>query len=57
MAKAEKLTKFVVEYKDDQKKVVSRWTYDLNKNPNGPILTEELNLPRKEKKTKKKTNQ
>jgi len=35
-----KPTKFIVEYKDDQKNIVSRWTYDLKKFPNGPILVE-----------------
>jgi hypothetical protein len=57
MAKVAKPTKFVVEYKDDQKKVVARWHYDLDKFPNGPILTEELNIPKPEKKKRKKTNQ
>ncbi len=54
MAKYEKQIKFVVEYKDDEKKLASRWTYDLNKNPNGPILVEEFNLPRPEKRQRKK---
>ena len=57
MAKYEKQIKFVVEYKDDEKKLSSRWTYDLNKNPYGPILVEEFNLPRPEKRKRKKKNQ
>lgn len=36
----DKATKFVVEYKNEQKEVVSRWTYNLKKFPNGPILVE-----------------
>ena len=32
--------KFVVEYKDEHKNLTSRWTYDLKKNPFGPILVE-----------------
>jgi len=49
-------TKFVREYKDDTgKKVVSRWYYDYSITKNGPILTEELVLPPKERK-KKTTN-
>jgi hypothetical protein len=50
----EKPTKFVREFLDDNKKVVARWHYDLNKFPNGPIMTENLDLPRKESAKKKK---
>jgi hypothetical protein len=46
--------KFVREFLDDNKKVVARWYYDLNKFPNGPILVENLDLPKKESAKKKK---
>jgi len=46
--------KFVVEYKDDSGKITDRWHYDLNKFRNGPIMTENLNLPAKEKVGKKR---
>ncbi len=46
--------KFVVEYRDDKNKLTDRWHYDLNKFPHGPIMTENLELPAKEKKSKKK---
>ena len=52
----EKPTKFVVEYKDSQGNVTDRWHYDLNKFRNGPILTENLEIPQKEKKSKKDKN-
>lgn len=46
-------TKFVVEYRDDQKNLASRWTYDLKKFPNGPVLVEnfgeEYSKPSKKK--------
>lgn len=48
----EKESKFVVEYRDADKRVTSRWTYDLKKFKNGPILTEEL-YPDSEKSKKK----
>lgn len=47
-------TKFVVEYKDSQGSVTDRWHYDLTKFRNGPIMTENLELPKKEKVAKKK---
>lgn len=50
----EPLTKFIVEYKDYQGNVTDRWHYDLNKFRNGPIMTENLELPKKEKVAKKK---
>lgn len=46
------LTKFVVEYLDNEKRVESRWHYNYDKTKNGPILVEELILPGKEKKKK-----
>ena len=54
-----KSTKFVREYfsynaETREKKIDSRWHYDLNKHPYGPILVEEFNLPRPEKKKRKK---
>lgn len=45
--------KFVVEYKDDDGKVTDRWHYDRSKFPYGPILVENLELPQKEKKSRK----
>lgn len=54
MAKAVEVnTKFVVEYKDEQGKVIAKWHYDLEKTKAGPILTEDFDLVRKEKKSKK----
>ena len=50
----DKPTKFVVEYKDEQGNLASRWTYDLKKYPNGPISVEEFG-PEFNKKTKKST--
>ena len=47
-------TKFVVEYKDRDGNVTDRWHYDLNKFRQGPIMTENLELPKKEKVVKKK---
>lgn len=47
-------TKYVVEYKDYQGNVTDRWHYDLNKFRHGPIMTENLELPKKEKVAKKK---
>ena len=47
-------TKFVVEYKDRDRNVTDRWHYDLNKFRRGPIMTENLELPKKEKVAKKK---
>lgn len=55
MAKAtEAQSKFTVEYKDETGKLDSRWHYDYTKFTAGPILVEEFNLGRKEKKTKAK---
>ena len=50
----EKPTKYIVEYKNSQGSVTDRWHYDLNKFRNGPIMTENLELPLKEKVAKKK---
>lgn len=52
-------TKFVREfytydYETRTKKLDSRWHYDLSITTNGPILTEEFNLPRKERTQRKK---
>ena len=47
-------TKYVVEYKDYQGNVTDRWHYDLTKFRYGPIMTENLELPKKEKVAKKK---
>lgn len=47
-------TKYVVEYKDGDGNVTDRWHYDLNKFRYGPIMTENLELPKKEKVAKKK---
>ena len=49
----EKPRKFIREYKDSQGNVTDRWHYDLDKFRNGPILTENLELPQKEKKSRK----
>jgi len=47
-------SKYIIrEYYDDNKKLESRWTYNLEVFKNGPILVEEFNLPRKEKKSRK----
>lgn len=54
LVKQETLRKFIQEFKDEEGKVVARWHYDKDKFPNGPILCENLDLPRKEKKKKKK---
>ena len=55
MAKIETPSKYVIrEYYDDNKKLQSRWTYNYGVFKNGPILVEEFNLPRKEKKQRKK---
>lgn len=51
---AEAQSKFIVDYKDDSGKLESRWHYDYEKYSFGPILVEEFNLPKKEKRTKKK---
>jgi hypothetical protein len=52
MAKAveQPITKFTVEYLNSEKEVESRWHYDYNKTRSGPVLVEELMLPKKEKK-------
>jgi len=46
--------KFVVEYKDRDGNVTDRWHYDRKKFRNGPIMTENFELPKKEKVAKKK---
>ena len=53
MAKIETSLKFIREYQSVDGKLESRWHYDRTINPNGPILVEEFNLPRQEKKVKK----
>jgi len=42
------------EYYDSDKKLSSRWHYDLTKSKNGPIMVEHFNLPSKPKKIKSK---
>lgn len=54
MAKADTPSKYIVEYKDETGKLESRWHYDTSINANGPIMTENFNLPKKEKKVAKK---
>lgn len=46
--------KFVLEHTNEDGKIIGRWHYDLDKFANGPIMTENLDLPRKEKKSSKK---
>lgn len=46
------LTKFVVEYLNEEKEVESRWHYNYEKTRSGPVLVEEFLLSGKEK-TKK----
>ena len=48
----EVVRKYIQEFKDDQGKVIARCHYDRDKFPNGPILTENFDLPKKEKKTR-----
>jgi hypothetical protein len=49
----ESTTRYIVrEYYDDDKKLDARWHYDLNVTKNGPVLVENFNLPRKERKKK-----
>ena len=43
-------TKFVIEYRNYEKQVESRWHYDYSKTKRGPVLVEELLLPGKERK-------
>lgn len=45
---------YVHEFYDENKKLSSRWHYDLTKSKNGPIMVEHFNLPGKEKKIKSK---
>lgn len=53
MAKTDIPSKYVIrEYYGDDKKLESRWTYDYSVFKNGPILVEEFNFPKKEKKSK-----
>lgn len=54
LVKQETPRKFIQEFKDEEGKVVARWHYDRDKFPNGPIMCENLDLPRKEKKKMKK---
>lgn len=54
MAKVDTPSKYIVEYKDETGKLESRWHYDKSINPYGPIMTENFNLPKKEKKVAKK---
>jgi len=54
MKNEDKPRKFIQEFLDENKKVVERWHYNLDKFPNGPIMTENFELPAKEKKSKKK---
>lgn len=50
----EQQSKYVIrEYYDDNKKLESRWTYNYSVSKYGPVLVEEFNLPRKEKKSRK----
>jgi len=54
MAKSnEVVTKFVVEFTDENGKLESRWHYDYDKFKRGPIEVEQFNIPRKEKRKKK----
>lgn len=50
----ERPRKFVVDYFNDKKELTDRWTYNLDKFPHGPIMTENFELPAKEKKSKQK---
>ena len=53
MAKAtDNPIKFIVEYRDESGKITDRWHYDYGKTKAGPILVENLDLPRKEKRKK-----
>lgn len=55
MSKTDTPSKYVIrEYYDNDKKLESRWTYNYSITKHGPILVEEFNLPRKEKKKKEK---
>ena len=45
-------SKFVVEYKDEAGNLDSRWTYDLKKQPYGPISVENFG-PEVQKKSRK----
>ena len=45
---------YVHEFYDENKKLSSRWHYDLTKSKNGPIMVEHFNLPAKPKKIKSK---
>lgn len=46
--------KFIVEYKNNDGKITDRWHYDLSKFRNGPVLVENLEVPPKERRSKKK---
>ena len=46
--------KYTVDYFNDKKELTDRWTYNLDKFPYGPIMTENFELPAKEKKSKQK---
>lgn len=59
MPVTEQSTKFIREFytynsETRTKKLDARWHYDLKKFPYGPILTEEFDLPPKQKKKRKK---
>lgn len=50
----DKPKKFTREHTNAEGKLISRWHYDLDKFPNGPILCENFDLPTKERKSKPK---
>jgi hypothetical protein len=50
----ERPRKYTVDYFNDKKELTDRWTYNLDKFPYGPIMTENFELPAKEKKSKQK---
>lgn len=55
MAKTDPNNRYVIrEYYDDSKKLDSRWYYDYEISRNGPVLVENFDLPKKEKKTRAK---
>lgn len=51
----EKKIKFIQEFKDSDGNLESRWTYDLNKFKNGPILVENFGPEYDKQKRKKGT--
>ncbi len=46
--------KFIQEFLNEQKKVIARWHYDLDKFSRGPIQVENFDMPPKERKSKRK---